>query len=121
MSKEKKLFIAATRQNDGKTLKLKSKDFAVKHFGLWKSQKTRITYPAGWNIIIPKFRIDLKVTPYIENQEVSARLTTSMCYWEGACKVEGTKKGKKIKGKSYVELVGYDNRITSKLVRSSLA
>lgn len=107
-------------KNDGKTIKIKPKDFKVKHVGLWKSQETGITYPAGWHITIPKFKIDLKVTPYVNKQEVNSRLTTLVSYWEGACKVEGTKKGKKIKGKSYVELVGYDNRIISKLIRNSL-
>ena len=107
--------------NSGKTVEIKPKDFKVKYLELWKSKETGITYPAGWHIMMPKLKIDLKVTPYVKEQEVDSRLTTPVGYWEGACKVEGTKKGKKIEGKSYVELVGYDNRIISKLIKSSLA
>ena len=29
-------------------------------------------------------------------------------YWEGACKLTGTKNGNGIGGRAYVELVGYD-------------
>lgn len=106
--------------NGGDTIKINPKDFKVKHLGLWKSKKTGITYPAGWNIAVPKLKINLKITPYVNEQEVDSRLTTPTSYWEGACKVEGTKKGKKIEGKSYVELVGYDKRILSKLIRNTL-
>ena len=107
-------------KSDGKIIKIKSNDFKVKRLGLWKSQETGITYPSSWQITLPKFKIELKVIPYIKKQEVNSRLTTPTSYWEGACGVEGTKKGKKINGESYVELVGYDNRILSKLIRDSL-
>jgi len=42
-----------------------------------------------------------------------------MGYWEGACEVDGIKGSKIISGKSYVELMGYDNRIISELIRDS--
>ncbi|MFC1649477.1 lipocalin family protein [Patescibacteria group bacterium] len=92
----------------------------MNHIGLWKSKNTGITYPSGWHITMPKFEIELDVTPCVKEQEVNSRLTTPTSYWEGACEAEGTKKGKNINGKSYVELVGYDNRIMSKLLRSSI-
>ena len=40
--------------------------------------------------------------PLIEDQEVLAFNTTGNYYWEGACKVEGT-----AKGRAYVEMTGY--------------
>ena len=107
-------------KSDGRVIKIAPKDFKVKHLALWKSQKTGITYPSGWHITMPKLKIELKVTPYVKEQEIDSRLTAPTSYWEGACIAEGTKNGKKIEGESYVELVGYDNRIVSRLISSSL-
>jgi len=107
-------------KKDGNILKIKPKDFETKHLSVWESKKTGITYPSGWHITIPKFNIGLKVIPYVREQEMDSRLTTPVGYWEGACRVKGTKKGRGVEGEAYVELVGYDNRIISKLIKSSL-
>jgi len=52
--------------------------------------------------------IELDVTPVIENQELDTRGTTMIVYWEGACKISGKAANNKIRGRAYVELVGYD-------------
>ena len=41
------------------------------------------------------------------NQELHNLRSISTSYWEGSVKVSGTVKGKPVKGKGYVELVGY--------------
>jgi len=102
-------------------IKLGPKDVNVNHTDIWKSPETGIVYPSGWLLEIPKLKIKLKIVPVIKNQEISSVLTTPKSYWEGACDVSGIKKGKKIKGNSYVELVGYDNRIISEIIGKSMS
>jgi predicted secreted hydrolase len=52
---------------------------------------------------IPKFDLDLKVTPVMQNQELDTRGTTMIVYWEGACEVAGKSGENDIKGRAYVE------------------
>jgi predicted secreted hydrolase len=47
---------------------------------------------------IPRYGIELKVTPALRDQE----LPTSVVYWEGAVEVSGS-----MRGRGYVELTGY--------------
>ena len=93
---------------DGEFTPLASEDFTIEPTGYWKSPNTKATYPSGWKLKIPKFEIDLIVTPIMENQELDTRGTTMIVYWEGACEVVGKVKDKDVKGRAYVELVGYD-------------
>jgi hypothetical protein len=52
--------------------------------------------------------LDLSVSPVIEDQELDTRGTTMIVYWEGACEVQGKAGEAGVKGRAYVELVGYD-------------
>ncbi len=91
---------------EGTSTFLSNEDFKIEPTGFWKSRKTDATYPSGWNLSVPKFDINLKVLPVIENQELDTRGTTMIVYWEGACEVRSD--DKLHNGKAYVELVGYD-------------
>lgn len=93
---------------DGGFTPLSSEDFTIEPTGYWKSPNTKATYPSGWKLKVPKFEVDLTVTPVIEDQELDTRGTTMIIYWEGACEVAGKVKDKDVKGRAYVELVGYD-------------
>lgn len=95
-------------EQDGDYTPLSNQDFKVEPTGYWKSPRSKTTYPSGWRIIVPKFDIELTLTPIIEDQELDTRGTTMIIYWEGACEVSGTVKNKKVSGRAYVELVGYD-------------
>lgn len=91
---------------NGNFTHLTQDDFKIEPTGFWKSPNTNATYPSGWKLTVPKFKLDLTVTPVIEDQELDTRGTTMIVYWEGACQVTG--KSKSTNGKAYVELVGYD-------------
>lgn len=93
---------------DGEFEPLGKSDFTIEPTGFWKSPHTNATYPSGWNIKLPKYSLDLTVTPVIEDQEIDSRGTTMIVYWEGACEVKGKANDKEISGRAYVELVGYD-------------
>ena len=87
---------------------LSHKDFEIEPTGYWKSPHTKATYPSGWKVRVPKFDLDLTIKPVMNNQELDTRGTTMIIYWEGACKVSGKANGQDVKGRAYIELVGYD-------------
>jgi len=93
---------------DGKYTYLRNEDFSVRVKGKWKSPRTEIEYPSGWSIRVDKLGIELEVIPFLEDQELDTRSTTTVLYWEGACRVSGTRLGKDARGSAYAELVGYD-------------
>lgn len=61
------------------------------------------TYPMGWRLRVPKERLDIRLMPVLEAQE----LQTMVRYWEGAVDVVGERSGRRIDGRGYVELTGY--------------
>jgi predicted secreted hydrolase len=79
-------------EKNGEFTPLGREDFSIEPNGFWKSPKTQATYPSGWNIKVPKFDLDLKISPVIRNQELDTRGTTMIIYWEGACEVVGKRK-----------------------------
>jgi predicted secreted hydrolase len=87
---------------------LSKEDFSIEPTGFWKSPNTKATYPSGWRVKSERYAFDLTVTPVIQDQELDTRGTTMIIYWEGACKVKGKAGESDIKGRAYVELVGYD-------------
>ncbi|HRH40856.1 MAG TPA: lipocalin family protein [Pyrinomonadaceae bacterium] len=91
---------------DGKFTPLTHEDFKIEPTKYWESPKTKAIYPINWKLTVPKFNLELTVTPVIEDQELDTRGTTMIVYWEGACQVKG--EDKSTNGKAYVELVGYD-------------
>jgi predicted secreted hydrolase len=60
-------------------------------------------YPSKWRLVMPATGLDITVHPVIADQE----LLTSPRYWEGAVDVSGTRAGRPLTGRGYVELVGY--------------
>lgn len=60
-------------------------------------------YPARWRLAVPASGLDVTVHPVLADQE----LVTSPRYWEGAVDVSGTRAGRHVAGRGYVELVGY--------------
>jgi predicted secreted hydrolase len=52
---------------------------------------------------VPALALDLAVHPPLADQE----LRTTPPYWEGAVDVSGTRNGRALGGRGYVELVGY--------------
>jgi predicted secreted hydrolase len=81
---------------------LSANDFSITVLDRYKSKKTGARYPSLWEIKIPSEGLALKITPLLRDQEILATATTRNYYWEGACTVEGS-----ARGRAYVELVGY--------------
>jgi predicted secreted hydrolase len=62
-----------------------------------------VRYPSGWRLRVPSLALDVTVHPVLADQE----LKTSPRYFEGAFDVSGTREGRAVRGRGYVELVGY--------------
>lgn len=93
---------------EGNVTTLSAGDFEIVATGKWISSVSGAEYPSAWKINVPKFDIELSVSPVIRDQELDTRGTTMIVYWEGACDIEGTANGESFSGNAYVELVGYD-------------
>lgn len=90
---------------DGKTRWLQLSDMDIKVTDRWHSKKTETTYPSQWEINIRPLDITIRVAPMVPHQEL---IFDPITYWEGAVTVEGLSSGKKVRGRGYVELVGYN-------------
>jgi predicted secreted hydrolase len=97
-------FVAA----DGTATPLTVDEFTIEATAEWESPRSGVKYPAGWIITVPKFEINLKVTPDVADQELDTRGTTMIVYWEGSCSVRDNSGGHRVGGRAYAELVGYD-------------
>ena len=89
---------------DGATRHLTSAAFKMTPVDYWKSDKTSARYPVGWRVEIPDAQIVLDVRAVLKNQELALM---PLAYWEGAVDVAGTRAGKPLKGRGYLELTGY--------------
>jgi predicted secreted hydrolase len=87
----------------GEARRLALPDFRIAGSGEWQSPRSGARYPARWRVQIPSEELDLEVRPALADQE----LDVSFRYWEGAVEIEGSRQGRPIRGRGYVELTGY--------------
>ncbi len=89
---------------DGSSAHLSSDAFRMMPTGFWKSGLTRANYPTGWKVELPEDAMQFTVRAVLEDQELALM---PLAYWEGAIEVTGTRQGKAVKGRGYLELTGY--------------
>jgi predicted secreted hydrolase len=65
-----------------------------------------VTYETRWRVRLPEPALDLDVRAVLPDQELDTRPTTGVVYWEGAVSAAGTRDGRPIGGRGYVELAG---------------
>ncbi|MFQ5449566.1 MAG: lipocalin-like domain-containing protein [Nitrospinaceae bacterium] len=100
---------------DGSSRYLKRRDFSLEATGKWTSEVTGIEYPAGWVVTLPGSKARLTLRPDLADQELSRLRSISGSYWEGSVSIKGTFGGRPVRGKGYVELVGYGKSINREL------
>ncbi len=76
----------------------------------WTSPRTKARYPAGWEIAVDALRLSVAIEPLVSDQELVTEKSTGVTYWEGACRVAGTREGRPVTGRAYAELTGYAGR-----------
>jgi predicted secreted hydrolase len=75
----------------------------------WKSPRTQAVYPIAWQLKTNRPALDdLDIRPLMPDQELDARASTTMVYWEGA--IEVWQKGQLV-GRGYLELTGYHGQV----------
>ena len=89
---------------DGTATHLRSSDFQMTPTAFWKSKANGAQYPIGWRVTLPGQQTEFVVRAALEDQELALGPIT---YWEGAIDASGTRDGKAIKGRGYLELTGY--------------
>jgi len=94
--------------SDGTVIHIRRDQMRITPTGRWRSPKTGAVYPMGWRIAIPQFRIDVTVSPLMNDQELVTRTSTRVTYWEGACDVAGSFDNVAVEGEAYVEMTGYE-------------
>ena len=72
----------------------------------YRTDERGTRYPSRWRLVSPALGLDVNIHPVVADQE----LVTSPRYWEGAVDVSGTRAGRPLAGRGYVELVGYAER-----------
>jgi predicted secreted hydrolase len=92
---------------DGTTTHLRATDFQMTPVAFWKSKESGANYPIGWRIALLAQRAEIDIQAALENQELRLGPIT---YWEGAIDSSGTREGKTVKGRGYLELTGYAGR-----------
>lgn len=93
---------------NGETTPIDGHDWQIHVLDTWKSPKSGAVYPVKWAIAIPKLDLTLQANALMPNQEVT---TSTATYWEGAVSFEGTHDQQPLKGRGYVELTGYVDRL----------
>ncbi|HSV63573.1 MAG TPA: lipocalin-like domain-containing protein [Chthoniobacterales bacterium] len=89
---------------DGTATHLRASGFQMTPATFWKSNQSGAQYPIGWRITLPAQRAEFTIKAALEDQELKLGAIT---YWEGAIDAAGTRDGKAIKARGYLELTGY--------------
>ncbi len=97
---------------DGTTTHLRAADFQMTPTEFWKSSATGAPYPVQWRIVLPAQHVEFTIKPIVKDQELKLGAIT---YWEGAIDARGTRDGKPIAGRGYLELTGYAGRLSESL------
>jgi len=92
----------------GSALTLDEDDLSITARDTWTSPDTGITYPSGWMLNVTSLDLSLELEPVLANAEFAGSSYTPAAYWEGEVRVSGTREGREIGGRGFVELVGYD-------------
>jgi predicted secreted hydrolase len=82
---------------------LSDDDFVLQPTEYWTGGDQHARYPIRWRLRIRRLSIDVEITTPVTDQE----LNLAVRYWEGAIRVDGTRKGNPIRGVGYMELTGY--------------
>ncbi len=92
----------------GKQVHIRKQDFELEPVEWWTSPKTKAKYPIAWKIRIPSLSIELLASARFPSQELAIE---PISYWEGAISATGSREGRPLAAKGYLEMTGYAGRI----------
>ena len=97
-------------RRDGRSSPLAAGAFTLTPGRRWTSPGSSASYPVEWRILVPEQRLSLSVKAAVDAQEMHAGLQSGIAYWEGAVDVTGTRHGRPVNGRGYLEMTGYSGR-----------
>ncbi len=83
----------------------------------WTSGTSGARYPIAWTVRLPRSDIMLSVVAAVVDQELHAKGSSGVAYWEGAIDVAGSVRGRSVKGRGYLEMTGYSGTPMGRLMR----
>lgn len=89
---------------NGRTTPVKDADFELVPGRLWRSPETGGTYPVEWRLRIPKLDMEIEMVAAIDAQELVLK---PISYWEGSVRASGTRGGRAVRARGYLEMTGY--------------
>lgn len=91
-------------------------DFSLTPGRRWTSPASGGTYPVEWQVRLGDDDLDLAVRPVLDAQELVGP-RTGVSYWEGAIDVRGTRGGRPVAGRGYLEMTGYAGGAMGQMLR----
>ncbi|MGE0042763.1 MAG: lipocalin-like domain-containing protein [Vicinamibacterales bacterium] len=73
----------------------------------FRSPTSGATYPIAWRVELPAEGLDMEVAAALDDQELTTPASTGVTYWEGAVTIRGTRAGRPVTGRGYLEMTGY--------------
>ncbi len=102
---------------DGRTRALSASEFTLVAGERWTSPTSGASYPISWRIAVPGLRLDLQARAAMAGQELHTAASTGVTYWEGAIDLSGTRDGRPLHGRGYLEMTGYTGAPMSDVLR----
>ena len=96
---------------------LRASQFQLEPLARWRSPASGATYPIAWRVRIPEAGLELKVAALVDDQELRTARSTGVTYWEGAIDVSGTRAGRPVTGRGYLEMTGYAGESLATVLR----
>lgn len=101
----------------GATTPVAPDEFALAPGRTWTSPASGAAYPVEWRVTDPARGLDLTVRAAVDDQELRTGASTGVTYWEGSVTVEGTRDGRPVAGRGYLEMTGYTGQAMGVLLR----
>ena len=105
----------------GRATALDAGDFRLVPGRVWSSPASGAAYPVAWRVAVPGAGLELRVEAAVDSQELSTGESTGVTYWEGAVTATGTRGGRPVRGRGYLEMTGYAGPPMSEVLRRGSA
>jgi predicted secreted hydrolase len=97
-------FSAATHIDAaGTATALPAHAFVMTPLRMWSSDIDGTVYPVAWRVQVPAFGLQLEIEAAFDAQEMDLAVR----YWEGAVRIRGTRQGRDVTGRGFLEMTGF--------------